>query len=135
MLILFESESAPFASCGCVFVSLVKLNVLHGMTQSQLIHSHASSHISVNFNNWQVINKFLCICFVAYSRNLHHYVLTFIKLTDRLLLDICLVATLHHRNYTWALKNTFFSTTEGPFKTWMMQLTVMLIFYCRCQRT
>ena len=64
---LSETETAPFASGRSVLVPAVKLNILHGMSKSELVYTSASCGVTVNLNNWESVDHFLSICFVCLS--------------------------------------------------------------------
>ena len=49
---LLVSEPAPLACHWGELVSLVKLNVLHGVAESKALHSSASDHIALVFHYW-----------------------------------------------------------------------------------
>jgi hypothetical protein len=65
-----EAQAAPFASSWSVLVTLVNLNVLHGVTKSPTLHTSASSHTTVHHDNWQVVDELLCVCYVRIGRKL-----------------------------------------------------------------
>ena len=60
-LSLDESKSAPLACGGCMLIPPVDLYVLHGMSESQLVHSGAPGGVSVDLYHWEGIDEFLCI--------------------------------------------------------------------------
>ena len=63
---LLEAEAAPLACRGCVFISAVELNILHGMSETKLIHSSAPGGISIDLNNRESIDELLSIGFVGF---------------------------------------------------------------------
>ena len=65
-----ESESAPLASHGGVLVSLVQLDVLHGMAEAELVNASASSHVSVHLNDGKLVDQFLGIRSMGHRRDL-----------------------------------------------------------------
>ena len=67
---LSVAESAPWACFYSVRNRLVKLEVLDGVAQTQLVDASATSYIAINFHNWQIIDKLFCISLMRYSRYL-----------------------------------------------------------------
>ena len=53
---LSVSEAAPFARHGREFLSAVQLDVLDGVTETQLVNASASNNIAVHLNNGQSID-------------------------------------------------------------------------------
>ena len=64
-------ESAPLAGSRSVFVSLVQLNVLHGVAQAELVHSQAAHHRGINLNDRQIIDQLLSISQMSIIRSLN----------------------------------------------------------------
>ena len=55
---LLKSKSAPFAGGRREQVSLVQLNVLHGVAQAELVYSRAPCHVSLHLHNWHIVDQF-----------------------------------------------------------------------------
>ena len=58
---LLVSETAPLASSRGVLVSLIKLNILNGVTKATLINTSAAGNVAVNLHDRKVIDKLLSI--------------------------------------------------------------------------
>ena len=67
---LLESESAPLAGGGCVLVPPIDLYVLNRVAESELVNSSASSGVTVNLNDGELIDQLLSICLVRFHRDL-----------------------------------------------------------------
>lgn len=59
---LLVSESAPFTCHWGVLVSPVELNVLHGVTQAELVDAGAASNVALHHDNRQIVDQFLRVC-------------------------------------------------------------------------
>ena len=62
---LLEAEAAPLAGRGGKEMSLVKLDVLHGVAQAQLVDTGAAGLVAVDHHNRKVIYELLSICEVS----------------------------------------------------------------------
>ena len=62
---LLEAEAAPLAGGGGEVMSLVKLNVLHGVAQAQLVDASAACLVSADHHNRKIIYELLSICKVG----------------------------------------------------------------------
>lgn len=61
---LLEAKSAPFAGGGCVLVPAIDLNVLDRVTKTELVHTGASSGVSIDLNDGESIDELLGVCLV-----------------------------------------------------------------------
>ena len=67
-----ETKSAPLAGCWAVNMALVKLNILNGMSKTEFVDAHATSSVTVDLNDWHLVNEFLSIrpmCLRRYLKN------------------------------------------------------------------
>ena len=64
-LFLLESETAPLAGRGSVLIAAVELDVLHGVTKAELIHTGASGGVTVDLNDGKGIDELLGVASVG----------------------------------------------------------------------
>ena len=54
---LLEAKTAPLTCGGSVLIAAVELDILHGVTETELVDSHASGDVGINLDDWKSIDK------------------------------------------------------------------------------
>ena len=62
---LLEAETAPFACGRSVLVPAVKLNILNGVAEAQLVNASASSSVTIDLDYRKRVDQFLSIGLMA----------------------------------------------------------------------
>ncbi len=67
---LLEAEAAPLAGGRCELMTSIELDVLNGMTETELIHTCAAGSVTVYLNNRESIDQLLSIRLMCFHRDL-----------------------------------------------------------------